>query len=129
MKIIGIEFKKISIGNFFPKQNQVELNISFNDGSYKEISKTIDISTPEESAEDILTDLRKLEKSINKSENKESIIENFMNIVIKEEDEVISKTSKFIHNIGIKIEEIKGKKDAEGYLDMIRELKSLKIDF
>jgi hypothetical protein len=52
-----------------------------------------------------------------------------MNIVIKEEDEVISKTSKFIHNIGIKIEEIKGKKDAEGYLDMIRELKSLKIDF
>ncbi|HJN56418.1 MAG: hypothetical protein QF436_02290 [Candidatus Woesearchaeota archaeon] len=129
MKIIGIEFKKISIGNFFPKQNQVELNISFNDGSDKEISKTIDISTPEESAEDILTDLRKLEKSINKSENKESIIENFMNIVIKEEDEVISKTSKFIHNIGIKIEEIKGKKDAEGYLDMIRELKSLKIDF
>ncbi|MAH33046.1 hypothetical protein CL615_01515 [archaeon] len=129
MKIIGIEFKKISIGNFFPKQNKVELNISFNDGSDKEISKTIDISTPEESAEDILTDLRKLEKNINKSENKESIIENFMNIVIKEEDEVISKTSKFIHNIGIKIEEIKGKKDAEGYLDMIRELKSLKIDF
>ncbi len=129
MKIIGIEIKKIGIGNFFPKQDKVELNVSFNDGLDKEIFKTVDISNPEESAEDIIGDLRKLEKSINKSENKESIIENYMNIVVKDEENITKEISKFIYAVGAKIEEIKGKKDAEGYLDMIRGLKGLKIEF
>ncbi len=130
MKIISLEIKKIEIGKFFPKEDKLELNIFFNDGADKEILKVIDMSNPENAAENILADLRKMEKNIHKnSEHKESIVENFMNIVVKDEDNLIKEISGFIQKAKNKIDEIKSKNVAEGYLDMIRGLKNLKLDF
>jgi len=130
MKIISLEIKKIRIGNFFPKEDKVELEIFFNDGNDKEIFKIVEISDSENAAEGILADLRKMEKNIHKSdENRELIVENYVNIVIKNEDYLINEISGFIQKIKNKIDEIKQKDVAEGYLDIIRELKNLKIDF
>lgn len=130
MKIISLEIKKIRIGKFFPKEDKVELDVFFNDGNDKEIFKIVDTSDSENAAESILADLRKMEKNIHKSdENKELIVENYVNIVIKNEDYLIKEISEFIQKIKNKIDEIKQKDVAEGYLDMIRGLKNLKIDF
>jgi hypothetical protein len=130
MKIVGLEFKKIGIGKFFPKEDKVELHIFFNDGGDKEIFKIIDTSDPESAAEGILMDLRKMEKNIhNNTGNKELIVGNFVNIVIKNEEGVIKEISEFIQKARNKIDEIKKRNVAEGYLDIIRELKNLEIDF
>ena len=130
MKIVGLEIKKITTGKFFPKENRVELDIIFNDGTDKEIFKIVDTSDPENAAEGILMDLRKLEKNIHKSsENEESVADNFINIVVKEEDRLIKEIPHFIQKVKNQIDKIKSKNIAEGYLDMIRELKSLKIEF
>ena len=130
MKIISLEIKGIKIGKFFPKGNKVELDIFFNDGSDKEIFKTVDVSDAEGSAENILADLRKMEKNIHQgSQNEESIVENFVNIVVKNEDKAIKEIARFILKVGARMEEIKSKNVAEGYLDRIRQLKSLKVDF
>jgi chromatin segregation and condensation protein Rec8/ScpA/Scc1 (kleisin family) len=70
-----------------------------------------------------------LEKNIHKNnENKELIVDNFVNIVVKDEDNAIKEISQFIEKIKNKIGEIKSKNIAEGYLDIIRELKNLKLD-
>ena len=130
MKIISLEIKKIEIGKFFPKEDKLELDIFFNDGTDKEIFEVVYMSDAESAAESILADLRKMEKDIHKnSENRENIVENFMNIVVKDEDNAIKEISKFIQKAKGKIDEIKKKTVAEGYLDMIRELKNLKLDF
>ena len=130
MKIISLEIKKIRIGKFFPKEDKVELEVFFNDGNDKEIFKIVETSDSENAAESILADLRKMEKNIHKiDENKELIVENYVNIVIKNEDYLIKEISEFIQKIKSKIDEIKQKNVAEGYLDIIRELKNLKIDF
>ncbi|MBU90596.1 hypothetical protein CMO94_03550 [Candidatus Woesearchaeota archaeon] len=130
MEIISLEIKKIEIGRFFPKEDKVELNVSFNDGSDKEIFKVVDISDSENAAESILADLRKMEKSIHKPNgDKELVVDNFVNIVVKNEDNTIKEASEFIQKIKNKIDEIKSKNVAEGYLDIIRELKGLKIEF
>ena len=130
MKIISLEIKKIRIGKFFPKEDKVELEVFFNDGNDKEIFKIVETSDSENAAEGILADLRKMEKNIHKSdENKELIVENYVNIVIKNEDYIITETSEFIQKIKNKIDEIKQKDVAEGYLDIIRELKNLKVEF
>ena len=130
MKIIGLEFKKIVIGRFFPKEGKVELHIFFNDGSDKEIFKIVDTTDAENAAEGILIDLRKLEKSIHKNTNdKEVIVDNFVNIVIQNEDSTIKEISEFIQKVSIKIDKIKQKNVADGYLDIIRELKNLKLEF
>jgi len=129
MKIISLEVKKIGVGKFFPKENNVELRILFNDGSDKEILKNASIGDPEGSAEGIMAGLRKLEKKLNKNEEEASIIDNFVNIVVKDEEAVIKEISRFVYKVGLEIEKINSKKDAEGYLDMIRNLKSLKLEF
>jgi hypothetical protein len=129
MKIVSLDIKKIGIGKFFPKEDKVELDINFNDGVDKEILKVVDITDAESAAESILDDLRKLEKNIHKNnENKELIVDNFVNIVVKDEDNTIKEISQFIEKIKNKIDEIKSKNIAEGYLDIIRELKNLKLD-
>ena len=130
MKIISLEIKKIEIGKFFPKEDKVELDIFFDDGSDKEIFKIVDASDAVSAAEDILMDLRKLEKNIHKNnENKELIVENYVNIIIKDEDNLVKEISGFIQKVKNKIDEIKQKDVAEGYLDIIRDLKNLKIEF
>ena len=129
MKIISLELKKIEIGQFFPKENKVELDIFFNDGADKEIFKVVNISEPEIAAEGVLADLRKIEENIHKnSENRENIVDNLVNIVVKNEEYVVKEISEFVKKVGNKVNEIKDKNVAEGYLDMIRELKNLKLD-
>lgn len=130
MKIISLEIKKVSIGKFFPRESKVELDIFFNDGSDKEIFKTVDVSDAEGSAGAILSDLRRMEKNIHQgSQNEESIVENFVNIVVKNEDKAIKEIARFIQRVEARMEEIKSKNVAEGYLDRIRELKNLKVEF
>ena len=128
MKIIGVELKKIGIGNFFPKEGKIELAITFNDGSDKEIFKVINTSEPEEVAEAIIHDLKKLERTIHESEDQKYLTDS-LNIVIKEEDMLIKEISQFVQEAGRKLEEISNLKVAEGYIDKIRKLKGLKIEF
>jgi hypothetical protein len=130
MKIIGLEIKKIGIGKFFPKEDKLELDIFFNDGNDKEIFKVVDVTEMKNIAEDILNDLRKLEKTIHKNtENQELIMDNHVNIVIKNEEKLIKEISVFVQKARIKMDEIKQKNVADGYLDLIRELKNLKVEF
>ena len=129
MKIVSLEIKKIGIGKFFPKKNEVELQIFFNDGADKEIFKTVDVNDFEKSTEEIILEMRRIEKEIHKNDNEGTIIDNYINIVVKDEDVLIKEISKFIQKVGIKMEEITNKKEAEGYLDKIREFKSLKLEF
>ena len=69
-------------------------------------------------------------KNIHKNNSHEElIVDNYVNIVIENEDTLIKEISGFIQRIKNKIEEIKQKNVAEGYLDMIRELKNLKAEF
>jgi len=129
MKIISLEIKKVEIGKFFPKEDRLELQVFFNDGVDKEILKVVDISDTEGAAESILVDLRKMEKSINKGDGQaESIVDSFVNIVIKDEDDILKAISELVEKAGIKINEIKSKNVAEGYLDIVRELKNLKLE-
>ena len=125
MKIISLEFKKITIGRFLIHGDKVEFNISFSDGNEKEVAKVLDASDSEKAAKDIVADITKMVRTINKEEGKKEII----NIVINDEDKVVDAISSFIRQAKIKVDKIKSKHDAVGYLDMIRDLKSLKLEF
>ncbi len=130
MKIISLEIKKITIGRFFPKDNKLELEISFNDGSDKEILRVVDATDANKAAENILSDLIRMEKQINRDEGSErKIPENPINIVVKDEDKLIKEIAGFIQQAKIKVDEIKSKNVAEGYLELIRKLKGMKIEF
>ncbi len=130
MKIISLEIKKITLGRLFPKEDKLELNIFFNDGSDKEILRVLDTSDPDAAAEEIVADLRKMEKSINQpSGERESLIGEMVNIVMKDEDKVLKLIAQFIQQANAKVSRIRNKSDAAGYLDVVRDFKSLKLEF
>ncbi|MCH7681346.1 hypothetical protein IID10_18615, partial [candidate division KSB1 bacterium] len=92
--------------------------------------KIVDAANAVRAAEGILIDLRKMEKNIHKNnENRENIVDNYVNIVIKDEDQLVDEIAGFILDVKKKIDEIKQKDVAEGYLDIIRDLKNLEIEF
>lgn len=124
MKIISLEIRKINIEKFFPRENKLELNIFFNDGTDKEIFKIVDVSDSKDAAEDILNEIRKIERTIHKD-----ILGEIINIVIKDEDKLINAIAEFIKQARDKVGQIKSKRDAEGYLDLIRDLKGIKVEF
>lgn len=128
MKIISLELNKVRIGKFYPNKHEVELLVDYNDGADKNYSKVINTNNPEESASSIFADLRRIEKKINKTEG-DSIIDTLINIVVKDEDKLLSEIPRFIQQLSIKLDEINDKKDADGYLDIVREFKSQSIEF
>ena len=67
-------------------------------------------------------------KSAHKEQNSGDVMDNYVNVVMKEEENLELNITKFFERINIKLEEIINKKDADGYLDMIRGLKSLKFE-
>ena len=129
MKIISLEIKKITLGRFFPKENKLEFNIFFNDGSDKEILRVLGTSDPDAAAEEIVADLRRMEKNIHKvDEEKEFLPGEMVNIVMKDEDKALKAISQFIQQANFKVDRVKHKNDAVGYLDLIRDLKSLRLE-
>lgn len=130
MKIIYLEIKKVTLGRFFPNENKLELEISFNDGADKVIMKVVDMEDAKKAAENVLSELIKMENQINREEEPKKIIGgNPINIVVKDKDNLIKEIANLIQQAKIRIDEIKSKNVAEGYLELIRKLKGLKLEF
>jgi len=129
MKIINLGLKKIIVNKFSPKSKEVELVIDFNDGFDKQIYKTINVNNCNEAAENIINDLRKLEKKLNSDFDGENIIDNVVNIVVLEEDKLIENIAGFLTKVSESLEKIKNTNIATGYLDLIREVKGKTLEF
>src|SRR3989338_7942348 len=132
MKIISLEIKKITLGRFFPQEDKIEFNIYFNDGDDREILKVLDASEPEKAAQEIVADLKKIEKTIHGEGEKLEFrkeMKNMINIVLKGEDDTLDAIAQFIKQAKFQVDKLKNKHDAAGYLDMVRDLKDLKLEF
>lgn len=128
MKIVNLELKKISINKFNSKNKEVELVINFNDGFDKEIFKTVDVNNPQEAAENIVDDLKKLEKNVHSDFDGENIIDSIVNIVVQEEGKLIENIAAYLTKVSESLEKIKNLNVATGYLDLIRNVKGKTLE-
>lgn len=126
MKIVSVEVTKVGIGKFYPKENKVELKIDYDDGNPRHFLKTVDVTTPEESSKDIVSNIIAQVTDINKSHEK-TYVDSLINIVIQNQEKVIEQIGAFIQKINSQLEKINEKKDVDGYLDIIRDLKSMHL--
>ena len=53
--------------------------------------------------------------------------ESLVNIVVKDQEKVLEQLSAFIQKLGSKLNKINEKKEVEGYLDVIRDLKASQL--
>ncbi len=128
MRKIIVKLKKITVNKFSPKEKTVELDIHFNDGADKEITKKIGIDDPRKLSEDVIIEIRNLEKRANQKFDGESILDSIVNIVFDDEDKTLSKMSTFFSKLCDKIDSIRTTTDASGYIDLINKVNSMKFE-
>lgn len=129
IKIVGIEFKKIKVNKFLPKEKTVEFTIFFNDGYDKEIIKNINLAGIEGAAENIINDIVNMEKNINKEFDGEVLLENSVNVVVKNQESLFPKIKEFLRNVSGGIEKVRACQSAEGYLDLVAKVNRMYLEF
>ena len=129
IKIVGVEFKKIKVTKFLPKEKKVELTIFFNDGEDKEILKIVNLEGIEGLAESVVEDIKAMEKNINKEFDGEMLLENSVNVVVKDEDNLPRKINEFLKNVSEGIDKVRASKAADGYLDLVNKVNRMSLEF
>lgn len=129
MKKVLVKMKKLKVNKFSPKERTVEIDVVFNDGANKEITKKVAIDDPQRLAEDILLEIRNLEKSSNQRFDGESILDDMVTIVFEDEDKTLQRMTMFFSRVCDKIQEVRNSRDPSGYLNLINRVNSLVFDF
>lgn len=129
MKQIIVKMKKISVTKFSPKEKTVELDIVFNDGSDKEITKKVAVGNPGDLANEVVLAIRSLEKSRHQQFDGESILDSVLNVLFEDEDKTLSRLTGFFSKLCDKVDAIRTSTHAEGYMDMINKVSSMKFEF
>lgn len=128
-KIIGVEFIKIKVNKFLPKEKKVEFSISFNDGEDKEITRSIDLSSIEGVAENIVDDMMKMERNINKEFNGAELVDDAINVVVKNQEGLLPKINSFLRDVSEGMEKVRSCHEADGYLDLVSKVNRMKVEF
>ncbi len=127
MKIVSLEIKKIELKKFIASKQQLELGIIYDDGNLTKLIKNVDSSDPEKSAQSLISDIKARVHAIHK-EKMDSVLGQ-VNLVVKREVRLKHEIALFLSKANKYLQQINNKKDAAGYLDIVRELKNLKIEF
>ncbi|MBW2980895.1 hypothetical protein KY360_05760, partial [Candidatus Woesearchaeota archaeon] len=80
-------------------------------------------------AEDVVLEIRNLEKSVHQRFNGESILDSIVNIVFEDEDKTLAKLTMFLSRVCEKIDAVRTSRDASGYLELINKVNSMQFDF
>jgi methionyl-tRNA synthetase len=129
IKIVSVEFKKIKINKFLPKEKAVEFTIFFNDGNDKEIIKSVNLYNIDGVAENIINDIVNMEKNINKEFNGETLLENSVNVVVKNQEGLLPKINDFLKKVSEGIEKVRASQTANGYLDLVGKVNRMFLEF
>jgi methionyl-tRNA synthetase len=128
-KIVGVEFKKIKVNKFLPKEKIVDFSIFFNDGTDKEIIKSVNLNNIEGVAENIIDDIVNMEKNINKEFDGEKLLENSVNVVIKNKEGLLPKINDFLKKVSEGIDKVRERKIVDGYLDLVNKVNRMVLEF
>ena len=69
-----------------------------------------------------------LEKNINMKFDGQSILDNYVNVVMQNEEEDKKKIAKFLSKVQEKINKVKSRRVVEGYINLIKEINLMKVE-
>jgi len=125
MKDINIKIKEIRVINFSTRDSTVELEIYFD--KYKTL-KNLEIDDPNEIAHDLIVEIRRKVKEVNKKHISEEVLDNIVNVRVEQEEEIMKKISMFLAKLSDKVNEVKNLTSSDNYLNSISLVKSMKLE-
>ena len=131
MKEINIDVSSIKVSSFSPARQDVSFVILFNDGKEKEITKTMQVKPVGEAVLEIIKAIRGVENTIGAEFDGKSVsvLDNHTNIKISNEDKVTDKLTAFVSKVFDNINRIKNQTVADGYMQLIANVNSMKTEF
>ncbi|MFC1753308.1 hypothetical protein ACFL96_07945 [Thermoproteota archaeon] len=131
MIIAHVKFQRAEIEKFSLK-DPVQIKIFFSDGNNKMLSFTAPLQNVEEEAHKAVLSVRKYVKELNQDPNaypSDGFLDNFVNVVIENEEGVEERMKSFMRKITEKKHQLSGSRMYSGYLDLINQVKNIKVEF
>lgn len=129
MIISHIEFQRVEIQKF-SRSEGFTFRVFFNDGNNKAIDFNSNLQNHGADAHAIIQKVRKYAKEHNQSNDPgDSFLDNFVNVVIEREEEVEKKLAVFLEKVRERSRAVLGSRMATGYLDMVNQVRGLKLEF
>ncbi|MFH1398605.1 MAG: hypothetical protein ABIG95_00665 [Candidatus Woesearchaeota archaeon] len=129
MKIINITLLRIRVTGFFPREEQVEFEVSFDDGKQKQFHKTAKITDHKSIVNRIFLEIKTMENSAYKEFDGETLTANSLKIIFQNEKSARKALEVFFIELIGRIAMVKNIKIAEGYMDAIRCVRSMRLEF
>lgn len=127
VKLVTVGLNRVRASSFSQRDNQVVLELYFNDGNDKQIFRTTTISAPDATAEQVLRDIIRMEENINKEfEAGEFVGE--ARVMIKNYEEVRERLTKFFKSLAAKMGRARGAHTSEGYMDLVRDINRMELN-
>lgn len=128
MKVINVRFRKLRVSSFNAQRGSVSLEIFFNDGMEKQVTRTTIIDDPQALAHSIVDEIKDMERNIHYEFDDDSALQSYVSILIQDEDIAIENIVRFLSQVSHRVKIIMSSKLAEGYIDRIKELNRMSMD-
>lgn len=128
VKLVSVRLLSARATSFSAQDNQVVLEVRFDDGSEKQIYQTISVDIPEETAEKVLKELIRMEENINTDFDGERF-SGQPRILIHDKEIVQDKLSHFFGTLKTRMERVRHSNHAHGYLDLVRAVNRMEVLF
>ena len=129
MRIVPIQLQKIEINSFLASQNQIECAVHLHDGSSSQILlKKLQIHDVEQSTEQLLSYVKDTIHKVHEEQIQESVADTSVTIALSGEDFTRKELPTTLQKAKQLLDQVSSKKDADGYLDLVRNIKNLKVE-
>lgn len=130
MIIIHVEIKELSVRTFSIQENTVDINIHFFDGTDKDMRYKCNLSKITGIGEAVIKHIRKTEKEQRSQYDADAKrLDNYVNVIIEDEDKVALKIESFLSHLKEDLRDIRNRREAAGYLNIVSRLRNKKVTF
>lgn len=129
MQEINVRIARLRVSSLSVRDGSVTVDIDFDDGKEKRVYRTTMFrGDVEQIATSIIDEIKKMEKNIHYELDDDHILKSYVNVLVVEEDITIEKIIGFLSKVREQMTTIKTAKVADGYMDMIKNLQSMKLE-
>ena len=128
MKCIRVSIKKIEVEKFSLREG-VNLKIFFDDGSNKCLAYASMLENVPEDVKNIITKLTIYEKAQNKALDADDFLDNFVSVIIENEEEMLEKMKNFLSRIRDDRSKLKSYGSHVGYIESLNKMQKKSIEF
>lgn len=125
LKTVYVRLLKVAVRKFSPIENKALLEIFFDDGKIKSITRATRLGDAKVLSMQLINELALNEKNEEMEFDGESLRD--VDVIIENEQKAMLKLVDFFRTLHSRAQQVRNSKNSEGYLDMIRNIQRMEL--